>query len=90
MRSVSGRRPAGGSALTVTRSPAFLAALDFAAEAIRNADGGDQHSETGWKSNEALNHWLAIRAFADELAEIAAWDAAVGDRESDATGTAGA
>lgn len=37
------------------------AALLWAADAIREQDGGDMRTETGWKSDEALAHWLTIQ-----------------------------
>lgn len=37
------------------------AALDWAADAIREQDGGNIETETGWESDEALAHWLTIR-----------------------------
>lgn len=42
------------------------AALEWAADAIKAQDGGDQSSETGWASDEALEHWLTIRRMAEE------------------------
>ena len=41
--------------------PSYEAALEWAADAIRAQDGGDMTTETGWKSHEALEHWLTIR-----------------------------
>lgn len=40
------------------------AALEWAADAIKEQDGGDMTTDTGWKSEEALAHWLTIRAMA--------------------------
>ena len=38
------------------------AALELAADYIKDLDGGDQRSETGWKSDELLDVWLKTRA----------------------------
>ncbi len=42
-------------------------ALEIAADAIREQDGGDPKTETGWKSDELLEAWEVIRAMAAEL-----------------------
>jgi hypothetical protein len=39
---------------------AMLAALKVAADALMTADGGDPTTETGWKSDELCQHWVAI------------------------------
>jgi hypothetical protein len=36
-------------------------ALEYAEEALRKQDGGDPDTETGWRSEELLEAWLAIR-----------------------------
>lgn len=43
-----------------------LAALDWAADAIREQDGGNMETETGWASDEALAHWLTIQRLIDK------------------------
>lgn len=40
----------------------LLKVLEDAADYIKDLDGGDQHSETGWKSEELLGVWLNARA----------------------------
>lgn len=40
----------------------MLAALDIAADHIKDLDGGDPTTETGWKSDELLGVWLKARA----------------------------
>jgi hypothetical protein len=43
-----------------------LAALDWAADAIKAQDGGDMTTDTGWASDEALSHWLTIHTMIEE------------------------
>jgi hypothetical protein len=40
------------------------AALEWAADAIKEQDKGDPGSLTGWASHEALTHWMIIRRMA--------------------------
>lgn len=42
------------------------AALEWAADAILEQDVGDITTETGWKSEEALAHWLTIQTMLDD------------------------
>lgn len=35
-------------------------ALETAADVIKEADGGDPESETGWRSDELLDAWRGI------------------------------
>lgn len=44
---------------------AMLAALERAADIIKQMDGGDPSEETGWASQEALDAWLIVRAAID-------------------------
>jgi hypothetical protein len=39
---------------------ALLMALHVAADAIKEKDGGDMATETGWKSDELLDAWQEI------------------------------
>jgi hypothetical protein len=39
-----------------------MAALHIAADAIREKDGGDTTTESGWKSDELLDAWLVIHS----------------------------
>ena len=48
--------------MTKTLCHAHAAALEWAANAIMQQDGGDTRTETGWASDEALAHWITIRA----------------------------
>ena len=50
------------NASLVAAAPDMLAALILAADYIKDLDGGNQHSETGWMSDELLSVWLTARA----------------------------
>lgn len=50
----------------------LLVALDWAADAIKRDDGGDMTTETGWASDEALEHWLTIRSLIETQGGAAA------------------
>ena len=39
----------------------WIAALEIAADAIYEKDGGLMSNETGWRSDEMREAWLAIR-----------------------------
>lgn len=41
------------------------AALEWAADAIKAQDGGAPGTMSGWKSDEALAHWMMIRRLRD-------------------------
>lgn len=43
-------------------APEMLKALKIAANFIRDQDGGNVHTDTGWASNEALAAYLEIHA----------------------------
>lgn len=43
--------------------------LGSAADFIKDRDGGDQHTETGWKSDEALDVWQRLRSLLSRLEE---------------------
>lgn len=45
-----------------SRVPDLVDALTLAAEHIKDLDGGDPKTETGWKSEELLEVWLKARA----------------------------
>ena len=42
-------------------APALLHALEFAAQFIKDQDGGNPDGETGWASDEYLDAWLKCR-----------------------------
>lgn len=39
----------------------MIAALELAADHIKDLDGGDANTKTGWKSEESLSVWLKVR-----------------------------
>lgn len=45
---------------------AVAAALEWAADAIYQQDGGAPGTFTGWKSDEAMAHWFTIRRLAKQ------------------------
>jgi hypothetical protein len=53
---------ADADARLISAAPDMLAALQLAADSIKELDGGDQRSETGWRADEHLDTWLKIRA----------------------------
>ena len=50
---------AAANASLIAAAPDLYAALEAAADAIMDCDEGDPTSETGWKSDELLDAWLA-------------------------------
>jgi len=50
------------NARLIAAAPDMLAALRSAADFIKDRDGGDPSTETGWKSDEYLAEWLRINA----------------------------
>lgn len=49
-------------AYVLAAAPMLLAALELAADYLKDHDGGDPSTETGWKSQDLLDAWLAARA----------------------------
>lgn len=45
----------------IAAAPDLLAALSEAADYIKDLDGGDIHTETGWKSEELCAVWVKCR-----------------------------
>lgn len=48
-------------AYVLAAGPSLLAAAQAAADALKEADGGNPETETGWASEESLAAWLALR-----------------------------
>lgn len=46
----------------IAAAPDLLSALELAADYIKDLDGGEPSTETGWKSDELLDVWLKATA----------------------------
>lgn len=65
------RPPPGPMGCAVTRAPSDLDRwLEVAADAVREHDAGDIHTETGWASDDLCHAWQACNSAAAEIAKL--------------------